>query len=186
LRTTWLGLATFFFYSGLELAIGLWLFTLLNESRHVSPGLAAAAVTTFWAGIVLARMSAAAWATEAATHQILRRSLLTLLASTVLLAMNAFVVTDLAAVLLAGIAAGPVFPLLMAATRGRIPPDHVANVISLQIAAATIGQALLPSILGTIARRFGLHTLGLGLVALAVLATGLYIALERARPTPAS
>jgi hypothetical protein len=89
----------------------------------------------------------------------------------------------------AGVAAGPVFPLLMACTPGRVAREHAPNVISLQVAFATLGQATLPTVLGSMARHCGVHTLSAGFVGLSLVAAAWYVALERTRvacpPDPA-
>ena len=65
---------------------------------------------------------------------------------------------------LLGLAGGPIFPALVAATPARLGPAHAANGIGVQIVAATLGQALLSALIGAFAARAGLEAIGVALV----------------------
>ena len=62
--------------------------------------------------------------------------------------------------LLLGFAVGPIFPLLIATTPARFGDAHAANGVGFQISAAALAQALLPWLIGGIARRSSLDVLG--------------------------
>jgi fucose permease len=89
--------------------------------------------------------------------------------------------TDVVALVLAGAAAGPIFPSLIATTPARMGARHAANTIGMQIAAAALGQAVGPTLLGAIGRRHGLDALALTLPALAVV-VALLVARMSGRP----
>ena len=81
----------------------------------------------------------------------------------------------------------------MATTPARLGQVHRANAIGFQIAAAALGQALLPATLGAVAARSGLESIGLVLLTLALFLLtlalflfGAHEMLERAsaRPRP--
>ena len=69
---------------------------------------------------------------------------------------------------LLGLAAGPVFPSLMAGTPGRLGEPHVRNAVGFQVAAAALGQSLLPALVGVLVRRLGLEVVGPALVTAAL------------------
>ena len=54
--TVWLQVALFFVYTGLEVTVGQWSFTLLTESRHVPKEMAGTWVTLYWASIGVGRL----------------------------------------------------------------------------------------------------------------------------------
>src|SRR5438132_2208551 len=54
--TVLLLIAVFFVYTGLEIALSQWAFTVLTESRGVRPGPAGIAVATYWASIGVGRI----------------------------------------------------------------------------------------------------------------------------------
>jgi hypothetical protein len=59
-----------------------------------------------------------------------------------------------------GLSSAPIFPSLIAATPERVGTVHTANAIGFQIAAAALGQSLLPGGMGGLADRFGLEIIG--------------------------
>jgi hypothetical protein len=78
---------------------------------------------------------------------------------------------------LMGLASAPVFPSLIAATPTRLGLVHTANAVGFQIAAAVLGQSLLPGLIGLMARRLGLEILGPALLFSAVVLAGLHFSL---------
>src|SRR5262249_26834888 len=67
---------------------------------------------------------------------------------------------ELAGVALLGLACGPIFPTLIATTPQRVGTGHAANAVGVQIAAAALGQSLLPAPLGLLAGTLGLEAIG--------------------------
>jgi fucose permease len=75
---------------------------------------------------------------------------------------------------LMGLSSAPVFPTLIATTPVRLGAAHTANGVGFQIAAAVLGQSLLPAILGVQVRTFSLEIVGPSLLIAALLLLGLY------------
>ena len=61
---------------------------------------------------------------------------------------------------LIGLALAPIFPSLIATTPERLGTAHTANGVGFQIAAAVLGQSLLPGMMGILARHLGLEMVG--------------------------
>jgi fucose permease len=162
-------IALFVLYTGLELAVGTFAFTLLTEARGASVPAAGAAVASYWAALTGGRVFGALLATRVSPAVLVRACLLTLTLGLGALAANWSPTVDLVALLVAGLAAGPVFPTLIATTAARVSGAHAANAVGIQIAAAAIGQSMVPSLLGVLGRRAGLEALALGLVVSGVL-----------------
>jgi fucose permease len=78
---------------------------------------------------------------------------------------------------LMGLSSAPVFPTLIATTPARLGDAHTANGVGFQIAAAVLGQSLLPTVLGVLARNLGLEIVGPSLLTVAILLLVLYEAL---------
>src|SRR5205085_5968606 len=55
-QTVWLHILLFFIYTGLEVSLGQWSFTVLTESRNVPRELAGIYVTIYWASILGGRI----------------------------------------------------------------------------------------------------------------------------------
>jgi fucose permease len=80
---------------------------------------------------------------------------------------------------LAGLALGPVFPTMMATTPRRVPPGHVAHTVGFQVAAAALGASHLPGLMGVVAQRLGLESLGPQIFFVALAAVGAHERLAR-------
>jgi fucose permease len=83
----------------------------------------------------------------------------------------------------------PIFPSLIATTPARLGEAHTANGVGLQIAAAVLGQSLLPACVGVLARHFGLEIVGPALCTAAIALLVLYtlllaLPLQRVYPVP--
>jgi hypothetical protein len=70
---------------------------------------------------------------------------------------------------LIGLSSAPVFPSLIATTPSRLGSAHVGNGVGFQIAAAVLGQSLLPALIGVLAGKFGLEAIGPSLFVFAVI-----------------
>lgn len=181
LPAAWLGALTFVAYAGLELAVGTWAYSVLTESRDVAVTTAGPSVAGYWAGLTAGRLLGAIVLRTRPVAIVLRMTTLLLTASLALFAAHWSTATDVAALLLAGTAAGPIFPSLIATTPARMGTRHAANTIGMQIAAAALGQTVGPTLLGAIGRRHGLDALALTLPALAIV-VALLVARLSGRP----
>jgi creatinine amidohydrolase len=161
----------FFVYTGVETVAGQWAYSLFVEGRGMAVPLAGLAVSLYWGGLTLGRAASGIAAHRMDPRFILRGGLLLAPAWTVLLALGAGPWVDIAALGLLGFTVGPVFPLLIAETPGRVGDAHSANAVGVQIAAGSLGWAVLPAIAGVLAERLGLESVPLFLLgsALAVL-----------------
>src|SRR5262249_37710763 len=78
---------------------------------------------------------------------------------------------------LMGLSSAPIFPSLIATTPERLGEAHTANGVGFQIAAAVLGQSLLPGGVGMLASRLGLKVVGPSLLIAVILLLALYEAL---------
>jgi fucose permease len=94
--------------------------------------------------------------------------------------------TDLVAAACLGFASGPIFPSLIATTPRRFPQAHSANAVGLQVAAAAVGQSILPASVGVLADSFGLEVIPTALLSAALLLLAVYAVLQTVAPVAAS
>jgi fucose permease len=165
-------MAAFFVYTGLEAAVGAWCYSLLTLGRGFPIDVAAFWVSAFWVGLSAGRIGAGAIATRLRVEALLALALAGLALGAALVWLAPVRGAELIGLALLGLAAGPIFPTLIAATPGRVGAAHAANAIGFQIAAAALGQSLLPAAIGIAAGAFGVEVVGPGLLA-AALALGL-------------
>ena len=163
------GAAVFFLYTGIEASAGQWAYTLLTESRGMSPQAAGLAASVYWGSIFAGRIGFGALAHHVPPALLLRLSI----AAAPLLALALWLTRGPAAAFAAlsglGLLLSPVFPLLIAATPARVGEAHAAHAIGFQVAAATLGAGTLPAAAGVVMRRAGLEALGPFLLASSVL-----------------
>jgi fucose permease len=159
-----LSVALFFLYTGVELGLGLWIYSLLTESRGVAPEVAGIVTGGYWAMFTVGRIFAGWYAKKIDVRKLIYLSIsLALFGVALLLADSSQIITILG-VTLAGFAIAPIFPGLVSSTTSRVGFRHQANTIGMQIAAAGLGVAVVPSIAGVLARIFGLEVIPLYLL----------------------
>jgi fucose permease len=181
-RAARLGVLLFVCYTGLELGVGAWAFTVLTEGRGTSPTLAGTWAALYWVGLTGGRLLGAALVPRLGPRMLLRSAMGLLAGGLALFAAAVAPWLDLAGLVIAGAAAGPVFPTLIAQTPVRLGAGHAANAVGFQIAAAALGQALWPSMLGVLGAALGLEALAGGLVALSLVVLGINEWMEAPRP----
>jgi fucose permease len=159
-----LSVALFFLYTGVELGLGLWIYSLLTESRGVAPEVAGIVTGGYWAMFTVGRIFAGWYAKMIDIRKLIYLSIsLALFGVALLLADSSLIITILG-VTLSGFAIAPIFPGLVSSTTSRVGFRHQANTIGMQIAAAGLGVAVVPSIAGVLARIFGLEVIPLYLL----------------------
>ena len=179
LPIAWLGILLFFMYTGAEVGLGNWLFSLLTEARGVRPELAGIWVSLYWASLTLGRIVFGVVVSRISPTTLLRGSMLAAVLGTLLIWANIASWLTFGGIALMGIALAPQFPLLISATPGFLGPRHAANGVGLEVASASVGGALLPSAIGVLAATYGLEVLGPCLLVAALAMAGLFELLVR-------
>lgn len=170
----WLSVLLFFVYTGAEVTLGVWAYTLLTEGRGIAPAAAGLWAGSYWAMFTVGRMLAGVYTRRVSTDRLVLGSLAAALAGAGLLWWNPAPVVNLAAVGIIGLAIAPVFPALVSGTRQRVGERLAANTIGMQVAGAGLGVALLPAVAGLLASRFTLEVIPVWLAVLLALMFALY------------
>lgn len=169
----------FALYSGVEVGTGQWAYTLLTEGRGVSTAAAGGAVTAFWAGLTISRLGLGAIGHRVSIHRLLGSSSVLVLVGAGALWLNPVEWAGLVGLVVMGLALGPIFPLQTTLTPSRVGVAYTPTAVGYQLAAATVGAAVVPGGLGILVSRFGLEVVGVVLVVTAVLLVGAIEALRR-------
>jgi fucose permease len=178
LPVVWLSIAVFFIYTGLEAAAGTWAFSLFYEARAISMHAAGRWVSVYWGSLMVGRLLSGIAVNWVPIPLLLRYCIIGIAGGALLIWVN---LTDLLSCLglaLIGLACAPIFPSLIATTPGRLGKAHTANGVGLQVAAAVLGAALVPALVGTLAYRLGLEIVGPSLFTAALVLLGVYEALR--------
>ena len=175
----WLSMLLFFLYTGSEASLGTWTYTLLIESRGIRPETAGLWAGSYWATFTAGRIMAGVYARRAGINLLVLGSLIAALAGSALLWWNPAPAANLIAVALIGFAIAPIFPGLMSGTSQRVGVHNAVNTIGIQMAAGGLGFALIPSLVGILARRVSLEVIPVCLMALFAALLGLYMLVVR-------
>ena len=170
----WLSILLFFLYVGAEVSLGTWAYTLLTESRGIAPQMAGFWAGGYWATFTIGRILAGLFAHRLGIDTLVQGGLVLATLGAGLLWWNPFEVANLLAVTLIGLAVAPVFPALISGTSRRVEARFAANTIGMQMAATGLGGAVIPSLVGVLARRVSLEVIPVCLVVLFVTLFGLY------------
>jgi len=167
----WLSALLFFLYCGAEVSFGTWIYSLLIESRGIAPAVAGLWAGSYWATFTVGRVVAGLYAKRVGVNLLVLGGLVGAFCGTLLLVWNPSQFANLLAVALIGFSIAPIFPALMSGTSRRVGAHFAANTIGFQMAATGLGMAVIPSLLGVLARRISLEIIP---VCMAVVFAGLF------------
>jgi fucose permease len=182
LRAAHLSLVTFFLYVGIESTAGAWIYSLLYGARGETMAAAGTAVSVYWGGLMVGRLFFGLVPTRTSPSRLVRYCVVSAAAAAGALALGITHSMDFVAAASLGFAAGPIFPCLIATTPQRFPEAHAANAVGLQVAAAALGQSILPASVGVLADSFGLETIPIAVLSAALLLLAVYETLQAVAP----
>jgi fucose permease len=174
-----LGLLAFFFASGLEISAGAWAATYLRGQLGLSALAAGLGVFCYWVALTASRLAAGALPHRWGPRRLAIAGCLVAGAGAVLLWCWPEPAAAIAGLVLLGCGTGPVFPALTSLTPQRVGAAWAPHLIGWQLGAGAVGAAVVSSAFGISLQRAGLQLTGPLLTGLAVVVTGIAIALNR-------
>jgi len=182
----WLSMALFFLYVGAEGGLGTWTYTLLTESRGVDQTLAGFFAGSYWFTFTLGRITAGLVTRRVGVNRLVLGGLVGALLGAGLLIWNPSQAANVLAVAIIGVSIAPIFPAMMSGTRARVGDHYAANTIGMQMAATGFGGAVIPSLMGVLARQVSLEAIPLFLLAVYAGLLGVYLLATRPHGRPAA
>ena len=182
----WLSVMLFFLYVGAEGALGTWTYSLLTESRGVDKTLAGFFAGSYWFTFTIGRIVAGVVARRLGVHKLVLGGAAGALLGAVLLIWNPSEIANVVAVAIIGLAIAPIFPALMSGTSARVGEHYAANTIGMQMASTGFGMAVIPSLMGVLARQISLEVIPFCLLILYAGLFTVYALAARPRPAPAA
>jgi fucose permease len=186
LPMVWAGIGIFALYTGLEASTGQWSKSIFFESRGIAETVASNWVALYWLSFTIGRISFGFIVRHIQTGRLLRLCMGGAIGSMLLFVWNPFLESGVLAVSLFGFMFSPIFALLITSTQERMGGQHAANAIGFQVAAATAGVGIWPGALGLIGVNFGLESITLALLLMAVGMTALHEVWRRLPTLPSS
>lgn len=171
----WLSMMLFVLYVGAEMGLGAWAYTFLTESRGVATKTAGFWAGSFYALFTIGRILAGIYAKRLGVNKTILIGTILAIFGAVLLWWNPVSILSLIGVVVIGFAIAPIFPALMSGTSARVSPRFAANTIGFQMMSAGIGGAILPTLMGVLARRISLETIPIFIFILLVAMLVIYL-----------
>jgi fucose permease len=165
----WLNISLFFVYTGLEVTAGQWTYSLFTEGRGFSPALVGTWIGCYWASLTAGRVISGAVASRVSASALLRLATLGAPLAALLVWSGGGPATSFIGLSGMGFCLAPIYPLLISETPKRLGPSRATVAIGFQVAAAYLGTAALPTLVGLLASRSGLEVIGPFLFATAMI-----------------
>jgi fucose permease len=182
----WLGMAVFFVYSGTELAIAHWSYSMLTLGRAMDATTAGVLVAAYWVSLTAGRVAFGFVADRIADASALRAGISLAVIGAALLCLDRDALAAVALVSM-GLGLAPVFASLVRATPGRVGSAHADNAIGIQIAFAGLGGAAIVALIGVVIAKYGPGAAAPAILVSTLVLMALHegLAATRRRPAPA-
>jgi len=154
-----------FFYASFEMTNIYWATSFLTSEKNMTAGAAAGVMTFFFAAQVAGRAAGGFLALRFSDRSMIRVEIFVGLAAAVMFSL----VPDnmiIPVFMLLGFATGPIFPLLVHEVPSIVGDGNAQGVIGIQLAAAQIGCAAAPLVVGLLANTYSFKILPVVLVIL--------------------
>jgi fucose permease len=173
----------FFCYSGLELTLGRWCYTVLTEWKNIPVATAGLAASCYFGSVFAGRLLLGAAVNRVGATRMVRAGSMVAVVGTTSFAFGHGVMAAVGLVL-TGFALAPIFPTLVAQSASRFPRSDLARVIAICVACAILGSATAPYLAGAATRIFGLGAIPIATVVLALLLIAMHESVARHRSSP--
>ena len=152
-----LGVLLFFLYAGMEFTVGVWVNSVLVESRGIPVAIAALCVTLYYGGIMVGRFLCGIVVNKMGNLRLIRLGLTFAVAGALILWFVPMSWGALIGTTMIGVGIGPVYPCLMHETPIRFEKSVSDKLIGYQVGAACLGGSVLSSALGVFLSWFSLE-----------------------------
>jgi fucose permease len=183
LRVVWLGAFFLFFYVGTEVSLGSWSYSFLTEARHGSTLLSGWAVSGYWLGLMLGRVTLANLARRVGNKRLIQGCLAGVLLGVSLIWLAPDEAISAFGLGLTGFSLGPIFPTTIALMSGLVEARLLPSAIGFLASLGSMGAAFFPWLAGNLAQWVGLWSLLPYSMLLTCVMLGFWLALQ-ARPRP--
>jgi fucose permease len=153
-------LIAFALYTGVEVAAGEWSYSLFTEGRGLEVTVAGYLVTGFWAALTVGRIAMGIAGDRITLRHLLVGSLVGTASASALLWWSPAPWVGAVGLILTGLFLAPIFPALVLVTSRILGRAYAPWAIGYQIAAAGVGAAAIPGIVGALVGGRGIGIAG--------------------------
>lgn len=177
----WLGMLTFFAYSGVEFVTAQWSYSLLTLHRDLPATTGGLLVSLYWGSLMVGRVLFGIVAERVRLVPTLRACIGGSVVGALLFWLEPTPALSYLGLMLIGFALAPIFASLVSLTPKRVGGEHADNAIGFQIAAAGLGGAGWTALVGVMVGSLGLGVIGASVFVMTLLLFALYEAFVRPR-----
>lgn len=167
--SVWISIMVFFIYTGTEIGIGQWLYSILIKSRDISEANGGFWVSAYWGSLTIGRILFGFILKKTSTHKVIYMAASGLILGTFIFYLDFHYLSSFASVLLIGLSCAPIFPSMIASVPNMFYSKEAGAIIGFQVSAAMIGGAVLPAISGFLSRYYSLELISLAFFIQAIL-----------------
>ena len=171
--------------TGVESAAGIWGYVFLTSGRGLPVTAAGVAVSAYWAMMFAGRALLGPVAERAGASRVLAVAVACVPFGALLMALPGPGAVAVAGMMVLGLAAAPVFPLLTLTTADRVGVGGATQTVGLQVAASAVGSAAVPAVIGLVIGAVSARAFGPALLVLAGAMCAVYWLALRPIPTDA-
>ena len=153
----WLAMLLFFVYTGIEMTVGQWTYSLFTLGRGISVTTAGWWASLYWASFTVGRIFLGILIDRFGFASSMRAMIAGAFLGTLLLWWNPVEGVSFAGLAILGFSLAPVFPTLIAVTPRVLGSRVAANAIGMQMAFGGLGIAALPWLAGFLATQTSLE-----------------------------
>ena len=181
----WLAMGLFFVHNGTSMSTGGLVSSLFVLGRNVPEATAGNAAALYWACVMVGRLLVGVVIDRVGGVRLLRVATAVAVFGAFALWLAPTPAVGFAALALMGLTFAPVYPTMISRTPELVGPERSAYAIGLQTAAASLGSAALPWLLGGVAAGGRIEFIAAGLFVLAIVQFSLHELLVRRVGRPA-
>lgn len=159
MRIVWLGALFLLFYVGTETSLGSWSYSFLTEERHGVPLLMGWAVSGYWLGLTLGRLTLARVALNLGEKRLIQLCIAGVVAGVLLIWLVPLNGVSAIGLCLTGYCLGPIFPTTIALMSRLVSARILPSAIGFLASLGSMGAALFPWLAGNLAQFIGLWAL---------------------------
>ncbi len=167
--------------TGIESGAGIWGYLFLTAGRGLAHPVAGVAVSAYWAMMFAGRAVLGPLAQRVGARRVLAGGVVGVPLGAAVMALPGPGFVPVLGLMIVGLAAAPIFPLLTLTTPERTGAARSVRMVSLQVAASAVGGSALPAGLGLAIQAGGAGVLAPLLLVLGVTMGGGYALVSRLR-----
>lgn len=158
-KVVWMAAILLLFYTGTEVSMGTWGFTLLTEGRHGAPLISGWIISGYWLGLTLGRVILGHVAQKIGQVRLIQASMIGVVIGILLLWFAPVEAVSAIGLFIIGFGLGPIFPTIIALMSTLVSPRILPAAVGFMVSFASAGASLFSWLAGDVAQQWSLQAL---------------------------